>query len=387
MFETDALVVGGGIVGLAGALAYAKYGHRVVLLDKTPLEAKSTTPARWYAINQASQALLERLGAWQHLDASALSPYLGMQVWEGSTLAQIEFDARMVGRDKLGYFIEESVLVNALLKAAQKDARIVLRGNERIETMRVIEGIREIQTTENIYHCRQLLVADGAGSESRAKLGVGLHSWSYGHDALVCSVKTQKTHRHIAYQVFYPEGPLALLPTNDNHQCSMVWSVPPERAKQLLSLDESGFEAELQRAFGRRLGSLHLASTRVSFPLRMRHAEHYSGVDWLLAGDAAHTVHPLAGLGLNIGLADIAELERYLADNTNTMANGRQLKAYQRVRKARVWQTILALEAIKRSFASNNALLAGLRTLALGRFNAFMPLKRWFIEQADGRNL
>lgn len=387
MFKTDALVIGGGVVGLAGALAYAKHGHQVVLLDKAPLQAKSTMPPRWYALNQVSQALLEKLGAWSYLDVNALSPYLGMQVWEGNTLTQIDFDARMVGRDKLGYFVEESVLVNALLHAAEAQERVHLRGGETIVSIRAHDNTREIQTDQDIYQCRQLLVADGANSESRAKLGVGLHSWSYGQDALVCSVKTQKPHRRIAYQVFYPDGPLALLPTQDNHLCSIVWSVPPDRAKHLLSLDESSFEVELQRNFGRRLGTLHLASERTAFPLRMRHTEQYAGDNWLLAGDAAHTVHPLAGLGLNIGLADIAVLEQFLADNKATLASKRQLQAYQRARKTRVWQSILALEAIKRGFASNNPILVHLRRIALGRINMFAPLKRWFIEQADGQSL
>lgn len=386
MFEAEALVIGGGVVGLAGALAYAQHGHEVVLLDKNALAAKSTMPMRWYAINQASQVLLERLGAWKYLDPAKLSAYLGMQIWEAGSRAEMLFDARMVGRDKLGYFIEEAVLVDALLQAVRADERIFAHGGEAIQAIRAAGATRQVQTSHNTYQCRQLLIADGAGSESRAKLGVGLHSWSYGHDALVCSVNTQEPHRHMAYQVFYPEGPLALLPTNDIQQCSIVWSVPPDRAKFLLSLDEAAFEQALQHAFGRRLGTLTVASPRTSFPLRMRHAEYYAGDNWLLAGDAAHTVHPLAGLGLNIGLADIAAVEQFLADKKE-LISPRQLKAYQRMRKARVWQTILVLEAIKRGFASENTVVAGLRAFALGRINVFMPLKRWLIEQADGRGL
>lgn len=381
----DVLVVGGGIVGLTAALAMAQRQYRVAVIDAGSLTADSSRPdLRVYAINKASQALLTDLAVWPRLPRARLSPYENMHVWDGANGAYIDFDCRDVASAYLGTIVEESVVKAALLAQISAIEDIDLFANETIAEVEELAASIAIKSVNGRWDGQLLLVADGANSLTRAKLNVNFTRWSYEQQALVATVKTALPHQQTAYQVFHADGPLALLPLPDPYQCSIVWSTDLARAEQLIGCSELEFNQQISQAFGQHLGSIELSSARHQFPLHMRHVKHYVGKNWLLLGDAAHTIHPLAGLGLNLGLADLASWLLCLERNSNRLLSSRALGAYQRERKTAVWQTIMMMEGFKRLFGSSNSTISSIRSLGLRACNSTSELKRLFIQHAQG---
>jgi 2-octaprenylphenol hydroxylase len=383
--EFDVLIIGGGIVGLSAGLAMALRNYRVAVVDAGSLSVDTSKPdLRVYAMNQASQNLLERLGAWQYLDGQRISPYGQMHVWDAVSGQNIDFDARYVAEAHLGTIIEESILKQALLKRVAELPEITLFPNSRIDEMKMDESSVRLISENRIWQGQLLMIADGAHSPARQKLKIGLTTWPYYQQAIVATVAVEKEHQHTAYQVFNPDGPLAFLPLANALQCSIVWSTDPEHAKKLMALSDAEFDAALTKAFARKLGEVKVLSQRHQFPLQMRHVQDYAGSRWILLGDAAHTIHPLAGLGLNVGLADIETWLKCLDASRGVLISKKALGAYQRERKHAVWQIIALMEGFKRLFSNSFAPVVTLRGLGLGFCNRFVPLKRLFIQHARG---
>lgn len=380
----DVIVVGGGVVGLSAAIAMSQYHFSVGLIDAGLLTATTSEPdPRVYAINRASQSLLQKLEAWDDLDLTRSSPYRHMHVWDAATDAHIDFDARMIADDRLGTIIEECIIKQALLQRLTKQ-EIKTFSQSRITAISHLPGGIEISDGSKTWQAKLLIIADGAMSATRQLLEVPLTTWSYHQQAIVSLIRTEKPHQATAYQVFNPDGPLAFLPLADPHQCSIVWSTTTSHAKALMTLPDDQFATHLETAFAKKLGHCEVLDKRHQFPLHMRHAKQYTGPHWLLMGDAAHTIHPLAGLGLNIGLADLAAWIKHLdADKTKAWSN-KTLGAYQRERKHAVWQMIALMEGLKTLFANPLPAVATLRGLGLQACNHLLPLKRLFIEQAAG---
>lgn len=383
--QFDVVVIGGGIVGLTAALAMAEKDYSVAVLDAGSLSVElQGQDSRVYAINKASQALLTDLGVWAHLDQDRASSYDKMFVWDAANGAQIDFDSRIIAEQALGTILEESVIKQALLRRLANQANCHLFANTRVQSLDNHMEHIEVFSAEDSWTGRLLVVADGANSPTRELLQVPLTTWSYHQKALVATVATEKTHQHTAYQVFNPDGPLAFLPLKNTAQCSIVWSTTPERADGLMALDDEAFNEELARAFGRKLGEVQVLGKRFQFPLQMRHVDQYAGKGWLLMGDCAHTIHPLAGLGLNLGLADVRAWMTCLSTSKSNRITNKQLGSYQRERKHAVWQTIVLMEGFKRLFAAHSAPIKALRGFGLQTCNALPPLKRLFIEHAAG---
>ena len=384
----DVLVVGGGLVGLTAALAMARCGCQVALIDAGPLVEAETKPVgpdkRVYAINKASIALLNELQVGRRMEHSNLAPYQKMHVWDAANGAFIDFDARSIAEPYLGFIAEEWVLKAALLEEIKEHASIVLFPNTTSNSVRRVDQAIEIRGDQGAWQASLLLVADGAQSPTRAQLEVPLTQWSYGQKALVATVHTELPHQKTAYQVFTKQGPLAFLPLVDQQACSIVWSTELKHAEFLLSLSDSDFNQELTTTFSRRLGDVKLTSPRTHYPLQMRHVKHYVGKRWMLVGDAAHTIHPLAGLGLNVGLADVATWYHQVQRDKNALFSSKQLGLYQRQRKNAVWQTILLMEGFKFLFSSSFPPITTLRGLGLTGCNLVTPLKRLFIQHAAG---
>ncbi|BCA93828.1 2-polyprenyl-6-methoxyphenol 4-hydroxylase [Legionella antarctica] len=381
----DVLIVGGGIVGLTAALAMAQRNYTVAVIDAGALKVSdSGIDSRVYAVNKASQTLLLELGAWQHLDFTRVSPYSKMHVWDGANGASIDFDSRTIAAPSLGAIIEESVLKQALLQQIVTESSINLFPHCLVNDVDSSESGVQISSQNGIWNGQLLMIADGANSPTRHKLKVDLTTWPYHQKALVATVKTEKPHQQTACQVFNADGPLAFLPLSDPHQCSIVWSTDPKRVQRLVALDEEGFNRELTKAFGEYLGQATLLSARHQFPLQMRHVKHYIGNRWLLLGDAAHTIHPLAGLGLNVGLADVRCWLQLLDASNGILPSRKILSAYQRERKAAVWQIILLMEGFKVLFGYSWTPIAAFRGFGLRICNGITPLKRLFIQHASG---
>ena len=378
----DVLVVGGGIVGLTAALSMAQRNYTVAVLDAGELIADCSHPdSRVYAISPASEALFKMLDVWQLVDVNRLSPYRQMHVWDATNKAAIDFDCRQIAANHLGTILEENCLKQALLEQASQQPLITLFPNCPVDAIKEeIHGISVYSQQQN-WKGQLIMIADGAHSPARHLLKVPLTSWSYNQNALVATVQTQKPHQSTAYQIFHPEGPLAFLPLANANQCSIVWSTKPADVERLMKMEDEAFNRALTKAFAEHLGDTKLISTRRQFPLHMRHVTQYSGSSWILLGDAAHTIHPLAGLGLNVGLADVRSWMDCL-DRKGRLCSNKRLQAYQRERKHAVWQTILLMEGLKRLFGTSVAPISALRGLGLNACNQIAPLKRLLIEQA-----
>ncbi|MCL1045430.1 FAD-dependent monooxygenase [Shewanella electrodiphila] len=395
MFQTqtyDVAIVGGGMVGLATAIGLAEANLNVVVIDAGQTEAVSGEPRlRVSAINKASERLLTNLGAWQYIDQARTAPYQKMAVWDKDGLGKIAFDAASISEPSLGAIIENQSISYALAKRTSELTNITHLEGQRLE--RIAFGERESWLTldngENLS-AALVVAADGANSWVRTQCQIPLTFWDYGHHAIVATIRTSQPHEDTARQVFLADGPLALLPLYEDNLCSIVWSVSPQEAERLLALSPEEFSKALTAASDGRLGICEQVSERQSHPLRMRYARHFARHRLLLAGDAAHTIHPLAGQGVNLGFLDAAsiiETVSELHDAGKDLGDYANLRALERWRKAEAIEMISAMEGFKRLFAGSNPVKKALRDLGLNLIDNVAGLKTVFIKQAIGNKL
>ncbi|MCW3171466.1 FAD-dependent oxidoreductase [Shewanella subflava] len=388
----DVAIVGGGMVGLATAIGLAEANLKVVVIDASSTQAPSGEPKlRVSAINKASQQLLTNLGAWQYLDHSRVSPYQKMMVWDKDGMGKIEFDAHAISETHLGAIIENDAISFALAKRVSELTNITHIEQQKLQ--RVAFGEREAWLTlESGDNMSAALVigADGANSWVRQQCQIPLTFWDYGHHAIVATVRTELAHDAIARQAFLPDGPLAMLPLYEDNLCSIVWSTSPQHAEQLLALDDATFGHALTAALDSRLGVCEVISERHAFPLRMRYARHFARHRLVLAGDAAHTVHPLAGQGVNLGFLDAASIIQTvteLHEQGKDIGDYRHLRALERWRKAEAMEMIATMEAFKRLFAGRNPVKKAIRDIGLSLVDNVAGLKTVFVRQAMGNKM
>ncbi|MHA6198321.1 2-octaprenyl-3-methyl-6-methoxy-1,4-benzoquinol hydroxylase [Pseudomonas wadenswilerensis] len=393
--RADLLIVGAGMVGSALALALQHSGLEILLLDGSPLsvqrfDADAPFEPRVSALSAASQRILERLGAWDGISARRASPYSDMHVWDGSGTGQIHFSAASVHAEVLGHIVENRVVQDGLLERLH-DSEIGLLANARLERMRR-SGDEWLLTLADGRNLRAPLViaADGANSAVRRLTGCETREWDYLHHAIVTSVRCAKPHQATAWQRFTDEGPLAFLPlSRDGKQdwCSIVWSTTPEQAERLMALPDDAFCAELERAFEGRLGEVLAADPRLCVPLRQRHAKRYVAEGLALIGDAAHTIHPLAGQGVNLGFLDAAVLAEVLLaayERGERLADVRVLSRFERRRMPHNLALMAAMEGFERLFQADPLPLRWLRNSGLKWVEQMPEAKALFVRQALG---
>ncbi|AHF65415.1 MULTISPECIES: 2-octaprenyl-3-methyl-6-methoxy-1,4-benzoquinol hydroxylase [Pseudomonas] len=392
--RADVLIVGAGMVGSALALALQGSGLDVVVVDGGPLSVKpfdsqSSFEPRVSALSAASQRILQRLDVWEGITARRVSPYGQMHVWDGSGTGEIHFSASSVHAEVLGHIVENRVVQDALLERLH-DSDIGLLANARLEHMRH-SGDDWLLTLADGRQLRAPLViaADGANSAVRRLTGTPTREWDYLHHAIVTSVRTADSHRKTAWQRFTDDGPLAFLPLEheEEHWCSIVWSVTPLEAERLMALDDETFCRELERAFEGRLGQVLTADPRVCVPLRQRHAKRYVAPGLALIGDAAHTIHPLAGQGVNLGFLDaavLAEVLLHAAERGERLADVRVLGRYERRRMPHNLSLMAAMEGFERLFQANPLPLRWLRNTGLKLVNQMPEAKAMFVREALG---
>lgn len=393
--RADVLIVGAGMVGSALALALQDSGLEVLLLDGSPLSVKpfaaeAAFEPRVSALSAASQRILERLGVWDGIAQRRSSPYTDMHVWDGSGTGQIHFSASSVHADVLGHIVENRVVQDALLERLH-DCDLGMLANARLEQMRR-SGDDWLLTLADGRTLRAPLViaADGANSAVRRLTGVATREWDYLHHAIVTSVRCSQPHRKTAWQRFTDHGPLAFLPLERDGQqdwCSIVWSTTPGEAERLMALEETAFCAELERAFEGRLGEVINADPRLCVPLRQRHAKRYVAEGLALIGDAAHTIHPLAGQGVNLGFLDAAVLAEVLLQahqRGERMADVKVLSRYERRRMPHNLALMAAMEGFERLFQADPLPLRWLRNAGLKLVEQMPEAKALFVREALG---
>lgn len=392
MKTADLIIVGGGMVGLALAGLLANTSCQIKIIEKNAPILSDEISNRVSAINLRSQQMLEKIGAWQLVPEQSRSPYEQMLVWEKDSFAKIHFDnqdhaIKQLGLEQLGFIIENQHIQSALWQkvSQQPNVEIIL---STPKTLGVSDN-GAFLTLENgeILSAKLVVGADGANSWVRQQSRIPLISRDYQHTALVCNVRTVESHQKVARQIFSPESILAFLPLRDEHLCSIVWSLPPEQAKQLVECDEKRFNQALTIAFDNQLGLCELQSSRNIYPLTARYARDFAQSRIALIGDAAHTIHPLAGLGVNLGFADAitlaTELEKLLSTGKD-IGEYRHLRQFERVRKLEAVKVLAAMEGLKQLFSGDNPLKKLVRGVGLSLTNQNALVKKFIIEQAIG---
>ncbi|GGD49797.1 FAD-dependent monooxygenase [Lacimicrobium alkaliphilum] len=390
MQQADVVIVGGGLAGLSLAVSLADSSVKVVVVDeKMPYQAVSQTPGvRVSAINQASEELFRELGIWQHLDEKRVQPYTHMQVWEQDSFASIEFDHQSVCQSHLGHIIENQLLINALWEKLLEASNIQIEVSSAIEALKVEDERALVRLANGQQLAAKLVVgADGIHSKIRTLSAMPLSFSDYQQSAIVANVQTELVHQQCARQVFTPYGPLAFLPMTDPHLCSIVWSVENKQADELMVQSPGQFAKALYRAFDGKLGLCELVSERKMFPLTMRYARQWLKHRVVLAGDAAHSIHPLAGQGANLGLMDVRLLSEVLLDLTEAgkdIGTVSSLRVYERTRKAEAVKMIAAMQGFRSLFAGSNPMKKALRGMGLSLANKMPLAKRRMMLQAAG---
>lgn len=387
--DADVIIVGGGPVGLLlAALLGQSRRHQVVVLDaRTEFPLPAGVDPRVYALSRASQRLLEQVDAWPALASGYAWPYRRMHVWDAarphSQAAALDFDAAEIGEPDLGHIVENTRLEAALRAVVMAQAGMRIERGARIRQLELsAESASVTSEDDQLWRARLVVAADGAGSRLRELAGIETIARDYRQQALVTHVHCELPHRETAWQRFLPTGPVALLPLGDG-RCSVVWSADAALAESLLGLDDEGFAAALTAATEGVLGQLSAPEPRVALPLRALHARRYVARRFVLVGDAAHVVHPLAGQGANLGLLDAAALA-HLLDREGDPGERRFLRAYERARKSDNLAVMAALDGLQRAFGISARPWTTMRAAGVGLVGRTPPLKRRLMRQALG---
>lgn len=369
MERCDVCIRGAGAVGAALALALARQGLQVAIVDASGAPNAASAGAsgaqgaevRTYALNAASRGLLEGLKVWPALPTDAVTAVHDMRIHGDAAAGALDFSAWQQTVEALAWIVDAAEL-DAALQAALRFAPHVHRVSRPVAADLVVW-------------------ADGKASAAPGELGIKVQRHPYGHTAVVARLETDLPHAHTAWQWFRSPDVLALLPFDrprHGQGFGLVWSLPTEDAKGLLALADEDFEARLNEASGGAAGRLRLAAPRVPWPLMLARAEPLCGAGWVLVGDAAHVVHPLAGQGLNLGLADVISLARVIAERESWRSLGDEALLRRHVRE-RAWPTTAmagVTDGLLHLFASDHAVVRELRNRGMGLFNRLAPLKR-----------
>jgi len=390
-FDADVIVIGGGMVGLALGCGLGQAGMRVVVLERDEPRPRLSLgrDRRVSAIVAGTVEMLKGLGAWEAM-ADRAGPIEAMRIWDDQHLGGIRFEAAEAGLEALGYIVENSVLAEALRETLEGMPEAELRCPATVADVEWRASHVEVALDDGERLVAPLVVgADGGRSWLRARAGIQVWSHRFGQQGIVATVRPEQSHRRQAFQRFLPTGPLAFLPLTDD-LCSIVWSADDDEAARLMALDEARFLAALQEAFGPMLGRLLEVGERAAFPLRSQLARHIVRPRLALVGDAAHQIHPLAGLGVNLGLRDAMTLAQEVADARRFGEDWGEMPVLERYMRARMPDILAVLggmEGFHHVFTSRLPGMGWLRNVGLRLAGNAGPLKEALMRRAMGLSL
>jgi len=386
----DVVIAGSGIAGLTlaalltrGELA-GRLSVRVIDAGERPrFDEGSDVALRVSAIAAGSARLYAMLGAWDAVKAARASPFREMRVWDAGRNVEgpetLRFDAAEFALPELGFIVENTLLQHALLQVLD-DAGITLAFGKQIDAVHpaLNDRIEVVCVDGETFPADLLIGADGASSSIRQQAKIGVTSWNYPQSAFVTHLTPGKVHQECAWQRFLPAGPLALLPLNDG-RVSIVWSTTPDEAEQASKASDDALGAMLTEASDRVLGELTVSGERGTFPLKAQYAVRYVAPRIALIGDAAHSIHPLAGQGANLGISDAAELAKVIRDAIEAGEHPGDLpvlRRYERARKGANSVMLYFVDTLNRLFASPSAPTSTLRRTGMRLFNRSGPIRR-----------
>ena len=388
----EAIIVGGGVAGASLALLLGQAGMRICLLDKGfPSRVQQTDlfKGKTASLNLASIELFKKLGIWEKVDQHS-KEFTNIEVWDSEGSSAITFNAQDISESKLGKVAHNNNIVSSLFDLLQRLPDVDLLENETVLSINNGEELIEIKTDSGLNLTANLVVgSDGSMSSIRSLSSIPIRTWSYEQTAIVSLLESEIPINKTAYQIFTSTGPIALLPVTveGENLASLIWSADKVYADKLLSLGDSEFLEELKLKTEGKLGHFKIRESISSFPLHQLHAKEYFSERTVLVGDSAHTIHPLAGQGLNLGLSDVIDLsERILSlrREGRDIAEEQMLKAYSDSREKVNIRMVALMEAFKRGFGSKNPWIKLGRSLVFNVTNETKFLKKKFIKEAAG---
>ena len=384
----DVIIAGGGMVGLSLACALGMGGKKVAVLEhgETPAAFKSSDEyeQRVVALNRASQTFLSHLGAWEKLQAWRVSRYDKMEVRDAGGSHEIRFSAADLNEPDLGHIVENRLVQRALYECVTELDSVDWISPVSLDNFVADEQDLIVTLNNGKVLTAQLLVgADGRFSRVREAAGISLKQNDYQQLGIVAIVESELHHDYAARQRFLADSVLAFLPMQDG-RCSIVWSARQERAEELMAMDDETFATALADASEERLGRVKTLGPRAAFPLIGTHTEHYVKPRLALVGDAAHTIHPLAGQGVNLGFMDAAELANVLINSSRDLGSLSVLRRYERARAGENLAMQKLMEGFQLLFINDAQPITLLRNLGLGIADQITPIKNEMMRYALG---
>ncbi len=392
--DADTLIIGGGLIGLTQALALAAHGitsHVIDRADPADMMADSFD-GRTSAISSSSLKMFDAIGLGKVL-AGKGCPIAQIWVSDGLKPGALDF---VPGQDDgyLGQMFENRLLRRTLYAAAAANSNIHLHMPDSIVTKtRGPSGVSATLANGSILSARVMIVAEGRKSQTRDEANIRIAQWQYEHSAIVGAITHEKPHNNIAYEIFYPSGPFAVLPMLDdasgNHRSAIVWSQTRGDAPAYMKLSPRGFAVELEKAMGNILGAVALAAPLVSYPLGFHHCSRVVDERLVLIGDSAHGIHPIAGQGLNLGLRDVAALSEVLVDGMRLgldFGDAQLLDRYGRWRSIDTLMVAVATDSLNRLFSIPGKTASAVRRFGMGLVQRTGPAKAFFMAEARGES-
>lgn len=373
MENFDCVVVGGGMVGAASALSLAQLGLQVAIIEQLPpqdFSVEQNLDLRVSAVSLASQNLLKQLGVWQQIIQWRAKPYKRLGVWEVSN-AYTEFDAVDIAQDHLGHIVENRLIQLALWQTISTMDNINVFCPERLESLVQDDEIATLSLTKSTITAKLVIGADGANSIVRQMSAIGITGWDYQQSAMLINIETSLCNQDITWQQFFPTGPVAFLPLPGESElggyASLVWYHQRDEIKRLASLSNSQLQQEVLQNFPKQLGEIKVLA-KGAFPLTRRHANAYQHKHVLLLGDAAHTINPMAGQGVNLGFKDVIALQHVVAEAISrgeTWHDKAILARYEKLRRKENLLMMSTMDALYVGFTHPSPVIKAARNLAL----------------------
>jgi 2-octaprenyl-6-methoxyphenol hydroxylase len=390
MDRADVIIFGGGLIGPALAAALDSSGLSAIVVDPADPapRAQAGFDGRTSAVSSSSMRMLETIGVAEHL-AERGCPIWRIAVADGLKPGGLHFDPD--DDEPLGFMHENRHLRAALQARAEAGKNIWLLWKSNVTSVDCGDHGVVVSLADGRKLSAPLLVAaDGRNSKTREAAGINIARWQYDHQAIVSILRHERAHEHVAYEIFYPTGPFALLPMNDDaqgHRSAIVWSVQNEDAAGWLSLNDEDFAAEAEAAMGSFLGKLEMLAPRSSYPLGFHHAAEITAKRLALIGDSAHAIHPIAGQGLNLGFRDVAALAEVLVEGARLgldLGDTQLLDRYQRWRSLDALSVAFATDSLTRIYGVPGAAASAIRRFGMGLVGRITPLRNRLMNEARG---
>ncbi|MEA3066520.1 MAG: 2-octaprenyl-6-methoxyphenol hydroxylase [Sphingomonadales bacterium] len=390
MDRADVIILGGGLIGLTLAVALDRHGLSTIVVDPADPE-RNSAPAfdgRATAVSSASWRMLEAIGLARRLDGEGC-PILSIRVSDGLRPGGIVFDAEEAD-DPLGIMVENRRLRQVLREAALDAGGVkLLMPAEAADIVRDSSGVRVALEDGRVVTAPVLVGAEGRNSPAREAASIPMARWSYDHAAVVLTVDHERHHENAAYEIFYPSGPFAVLPLLPGTRSAIVWSVPAADAAAVIDLPDRAMAHEIVKRMGGFLGEVKLAGPRWNYPLGFHHSATMTAQRLVLAGDAAHGIHPIAGQGLNLGFRDVAALTQVLVEGARLgldLGDAQLLSRYERWRSLDTLTVAAATDGLTRIYGIPGRAASAIRRFGMGVVQRVGPLKSQFMAEARGES-